>query len=205
MYKPPAFYQLPTQNLSTAPALSSMQFANATLPELPHAIYALRQIQQKDLSDWFNYLTREEVRTQSSWQLQSALDLQEFLPTKLGQLNTNQFKFAIVEKTSDTLIGSIGFHSLSVAHKSAEIGYDLSPAYWGKGLATLACQTMTSWAHTELKLIRIQGCVLDSNLKSQQVLERSDFQREGLLRQFRVVQGVSRDYWVYGHTLANSN
>jgi RimJ/RimL family protein N-acetyltransferase len=44
---------------------------------------------------------------------------------------------------------------------------------------------------------RIQGTTVLASLASQRVLERCGFQREGLLRNFRMVRGQSTDYWLY--------
>ncbi|MEO2219574.1 GNAT family protein [Chromobacterium vaccinii] len=52
---------------------------------------------------------------------------------------------------------------------------------------------------SHIGLARIQATVLPENTRSIRVLERVGFQREGLLRSYRMVRGPSRDFWMYSH------
>ncbi len=62
--------------------------------------------------------------------------------------------------------------------------------------------TLTEWALRELGFARIQATVLDTNVASAGVLERCGFQREGLLRRYRLVRGEPRDFWMYARVNA---
>lgn len=173
-------------------------FDCSPLPALNLSGYHLRAILAKDLPNWFNYLTLPEVKEQSSWQLKSAEDLQQFIQVQDWSQPLAQIKFAIANQ-QDELIGTVGFHSYAKVNFSAEIAYDLSPAYWGLGIASSACQALTNWAHQEIGLVRIQACVLDSNFHSLNVLQRCQFEREGLLRRYKHIHGKARDYWILSH------
>lgn len=173
-------------------------FDCSPLPALNLSGYHLRAILAKDLPNWFNYLTLPEVKEQSSWQLKSAEDLQQFIQVQDWSQPLAQIKFAIANQ-QDELIGTVGFHSYAKVNFSAEIAYDLSPAYWGLGIASSAGQALTNWAHQEIGLVRIQACVLDSNFRSLNVLQRCQFEREGLLRRYKHIHGKARDYWILSH------
>ena len=181
-------------------------FAGLALPALDtsdRSDYYLRPIQASDLPQWFAYLCLTGSLEHSSWQLQSAQDLQQFLHTPDWTQSSAQIKFAIASKATDQLCGTIGFHTVSLANKSAEIAYDIHPEHWGKGIATVACRALSSWAHEVVGLHRVQASVLESNRASLRVLEKTGFQREGLLRSYRMVRGEPRDYWMLGHLGAN--
>lgn len=82
-------------------------------------------------------------------------------------------------------------------HGRAELAYDLSPRYQGRGLSTIAANAVVRWTQDQMGLQRVQATVLDSNTPSIAVLERIGMQREGLLRQYRKVRGQARDFWMY--------
>ncbi len=66
----------------------------------------------------------------------------------------------------------------------AEVSYYLSPDMWKKGIITEALKLVLSFGFEDLKLNRIQACVLPENAASLRVLEKNGFRREGLLRQY---------------------
>jgi ribosomal-protein-alanine N-acetyltransferase len=173
-------------------------FAGHQLPNLNLEHYHLRPLQARDLPIWFDYLTLSEVMEHSSWVLKSPQDLQQFIQMQDWSQPQAQIKFAIADR-EDQLVGSIGFHTVSINNLSAEIAYDLSPAHWGKGVVSAACRSLTAWAHQDLGLMRVQACVLDTNTRSRQVLERCDFACEGLLKNYKRLRGQSRNYWIFSH------
>ncbi|MBC3808798.1 GNAT family N-acetyltransferase [Undibacterium seohonense] len=175
--------------------LSPNPFTAHPLPELEISGYHLRTIRTDDLATWCDYLKQSAVTEHWSWQVNSPQNLQQFVQNQDWSQNLAQIKFAIAD-CNDQLIGTIGFHTFSQQHLSAEIAYDLSPSHWGKGIVTAACRSLTNWAHQKVDLVRVQACVLDSNTRSLQVLQRCDFEREGLLKSYKQVRGQSRDFWV---------
>jgi len=79
------------------------------------------------------------------------------------------------------LIGGCGFDDLSYGHR-AEIGYWLAKPYWGQGIMTDVVRSACAFALAEWKLVRITAHVFEFNRASAQVLEKSGFEFEGLLR-----------------------
>ena len=93
-------------------------------------------------------------------------------------------------------IGSISVtpNSGILATNRALLGYALGSKYWGKGIVTRAVKIVVStifreWPHLE----RLEALALVENLASQRVLEKTGFQKEGVLRQYAFVKGKSRD------------
>ena len=54
-----------------------------------------------------------------------------------------------------------------------------------------------TFADLVLALVRIQATVIIDNERSIKVLERCGFKREGLLKQYEVVEGEHKDYYMY--------
>ena len=69
-----------------------------------------------------------------------------------------------------------------VYRKSAEIGYWVGEPFWGKGIATEAVALITDYAFKDLKLKRVFAGAFEYNMGSMKVLEKNDFQKEGVAR-----------------------
>jgi len=91
------------------------------------------------------------------------------------------------------LIGTCGFFGWNLYHHHAEIGYDLSPNFWGKEIMPEALQTLLRYGFTEMDLNRIQAMTHSENHRSQKVLLKLGFQKEGLLREYYGLNGIFND------------
>lgn len=67
---------------------------------------------------------------------------------------------------------------------SAELGYWLVPGVRGRGIGSRAVGLLARWAIKEAGFARLEAYVIPDNIASQRVLEKSGFQREGLLRSY---------------------
>jgi RimJ/RimL family protein N-acetyltransferase len=95
-------------------------------------------------------------------------------------------------------IGGLGFQvGVDIGRVSAEMGYWISEAYWGRGFATRAVSAVSEWAFAEYKLTRVFALVFAHNAPSIRVLEKAGFQCEGILRRSAVKNGVILDQMMY--------
>lgn len=171
-------------------------FEAVPFPTWEHPEFAFRLVCREDLIHWFDYLRSEQLAPMISWKVKSPEDLLSFVVGEEWRQAQQQFKFAICERASNKFIGSIGFHSIAHTHQTAEVAYDLSPEYWGRGIMASACAALCNWGLETVHLQRIQATVIATNQLSLRVLERNGFNKEGLLKNFRIVNGASRDYWM---------
>ena len=169
-----------------------------SLPISDHPEFDLRPIRSADLADWFAYLTQAKVYEHTSWDVKSAGDLSSYVNACARGLDP-LFRMAIVDRSTDKLVGTIGFHSVSLGDRRAELAYDLAPEVWGQGLATYFAQLLVRWAHEEASMVRVQATVLQSNVRSIAVLCKAGFQHEGTLRSYRMVRGTAGDFEIYAH------
>lgn len=97
------------------------------------------------------------------------------------------------------LIGSIGLHlGEGVYRRTAEIGYWLGEAFWGRGIASAAVVALTEYAFTNFEdLVRIQSRVFSSNPASARVLEKAGYDLEGRQRSSVFKNGEILDQWMY--------
>ncbi len=88
------------------------------------------------------------------------------------------FRWAIIERPSDTFAGAIGFNALGDV---AELAYHLVPRCWGRGLATLAAHRAIDWA-VDAGSSTIECFVEAENTASIRLLERLGFETRGEAR-----------------------
>jgi [ribosomal protein S5]-alanine N-acetyltransferase len=69
------------------------------------------------------------------------------------------------------------------------IGYRINESYWNKGIATKTVKVMVDYLFNEIGINRIQAYVMPENTKSQNVLLRNGFMKEGLIRQAYIWKG----------------
>ena len=176
-----------------------MQFD--ALPESDHPEVALRPIAPADLPAWLEYLALPEVYEHTSWNDPKLEDLARHVWSPAMSAPAGSLYLAIASRADDRLVGTIGFKNVVPEHRNAELGYDLAPAVWGRGIATHLCRSVVGWAHEHAGLLRVQAVALRSNAKSIRVLERAGFRHEGLLRSYRLVRGVPGDFHLYAHVV----
>ncbi len=156
-----------------------------------------RPIGLADAHDWYQFAAMPEVRQHTSLVIGSMSDLEAAIGRTLVQDPGAPVYFTVRHEHSSELVAIIGFHSRSVAHRNAEINYEVRPSYWGRGVATAVCRDAVHWGFASLGLVRVQATTLEENLASQRVLEKVGFEREGTLRNFRIMRGNPRDYLVF--------
>jgi len=84
-----------------------------------------------------------------------------------------------------------------VERVSAEIGYWLGEAAWGRGIVTEALQAVTAEVFRRFELTRIYALPFADNRASVRVLEKAGYTLEGHLRQSAIKDGVIRDQLLY--------
>jgi ribosomal-protein-alanine N-acetyltransferase len=170
------------------------------LPESDHPDVALRPVTADDLPVWLALLHRPEVYEHTSWNHPSAEDIAHNVWSDAMRSDpAHRMRLAIARRDSGRLVGTIGFPMVTPLHRSVEIAYELSPEFWGRGIATQLCRLLVAWVHEHANVLRVQAAALQSNARSLRVLERAGFEREGLLRSYRLVRGTPSDFFMYSH------
>ena len=105
--------------------------------------------------------------------------------------------FAIV--VDGEAVGGIGYTlQEGVERVSAEIGYWLGTAFWGRGIVTSALVALTRFAfdrHPELR--RIYAVPYAWSTASMRVLEKAGYRLEGRMRQSAIKDGTVTDQFLY--------
>ena len=90
------------------------------------------------------------------------------------------------------LVGDIGLRTFDEA-RQGEIGFTLSPAARGRGLAFEACRLVLALAFGELNFHRVIAAIDPANVAAAALLTRLGFRREGLERASVFVHGAWAD------------
>ena len=102
--------------------------------------------------------------------------------------------FAVVDRMTGRLVGSVGLAPVSETGEVAEVSYWIAPEGRGRGAATAAVRLLVSWAFEAwAQLERIELQTLPENAASQRVAERTGFKHEALLPQHKRMHGAMRD------------
>lgn len=96
------------------------------------------------------------------------------------------------------LIGGGGFWRWTKEHYRAEIGYEMTPAEWGKGYMTEALRAVVRYGFEVMDLHSIEANVHPDNQASIRVLEKLGFVKEGHTKQSFYFDGAFEDTGIYG-------
>jgi [ribosomal protein S5]-alanine N-acetyltransferase len=95
--------------------------------------------------------------------------------------------------------GGIGLEpKTDVERVSAEIGYWLGQAHWGRGIVTEALTAVTAAAFEHFDLLRLFALPFADNPGSIRVLEKAGYSLEGRLPQSTIKDGRVRDQLMFG-------
>lgn len=92
-------------------------------------------------------------------------------------------RWAITWRADGSFLGSCGFWRLIRPHFRAEIGYELAPAWWGRGVMTEALAAVMGFGFERLGLHSVEAQIAPENTGSRRVLEKLGFVQEGYFRE----------------------
>jgi RimJ/RimL family protein N-acetyltransferase len=110
-----------------------------------------------------------------------------------GRLDGTREGFAIVEDPGGELVGVAVAPTINRATRTVELGYVVTAAARGRGIATQALLELTAWAFAELDVLRIELMISSANLGSKRVAANCGYTYEGTLRSAHVKQDLRED------------
>jgi len=126
----------------------------------------------------------------------SYIDAVEFI----YDMQEEELAFAIT--MNGRVIGSIGaFRNQNIHYRTAEIGYYIDEALWGKGLGTSAVKELCAFVFENTDIVRLFAEPFADNFASCKVLEKAGFVLEGILRKNAEKNGRIIDMKMYALVL----
>lgn len=154
----------------------------------------MRQMYPTDAEAVFNIFSNEEVTRY--YDLEAFTSIEQ--ATQLIERQTVRFeqgeglRWGIALKGDNVIIGTCGF-IFDESSAQAGLGYDLSQAFWRRGIMTEALGSIIKFGFDRLALNRIQALVMLENMASVKLLHKLGFQEEGVLREYRFFKGKFQD------------
>ena len=169
-------------------------------PILESDCIRLRGVREDDIDDLYILFSNPDVMRYWSrgpmTERQEAVDYTKSILE--GFVKRDLLNWIVADLATDRLIGTTTLYEINAQHARAGLGYALMPNYWGRGLASEAAILAISYGFLELGLHRIEADTEPNNWRSNKVLERLGFQREGLLRErFNHPDGI-QDSLIFG-------
>ncbi len=107
------------------------------------------------------------------------------------------FSFFILSSTG-TLMGGLTLSNIRYGVcQNGELGYWMGKPFAGNGHMHDALETLCEFAFHQLRLHRIEAACIPGNERSERLLKKAGFEREGLLRSYLLIGGAWRDHHLY--------
>lgn len=124
----------------------------------------------------------------------SHVDAEEYIAREALQPIQTSFGIAV----GDEAIGNISLTlGTDIERRSAEIGYWIGRAHWGRGIMPEALRATTRYAFDRLGLCRVFAVVFVRTTRSARVLDKSGYVLEGVMRRSAVKEGIILDQLLY--------
>ena len=177
--------------------LHKMLFAH--MPTVDCGRVRLRQYRESDVADFNEYMSEEAVSRYLTWyphlNMQDTKGYVEFMIRNYRKALPSDW--AVEEPVSGKVIGNCGFTSVDIRNETAELGYVLSPAFWGTGLMTDAMDAVLYVCFNVLEAHRAYLRILDGNDHSRAFASRMGFRCEGLSVSSAFIKGEYKSVWTY--------
>lgn len=120
------------------------------------------------------------------------------------RLAGTQFAFGIF--VDGAFAGEINLNNVvRGAFQSATIGYWIDKSRAGRSLMSEAVVVLAQYAFEEMRLHRLEICIIPRNVNSRRVMEKLDIRTEGIAERFLEINGVWEDHIRYGITYEEWN
>ncbi|WP_243128275.1 GNAT family N-acetyltransferase [Clostridium chromiireducens] len=163
--------------------------------QFPHIVadeITLRKIVVSDLDSLFEIYNNEKLFQYSPLMLKKNKDT---VANMIGHFERDFnkrkeiFLGICLNSEPNNIVGVAEIFDYSHDVNMITIGYRLNDRFWGKGIATKTVKAMTDYLFNDIGINRIQAFVMPENIKSQNVLQRNSFVKEGIIRQGCVWKG----------------
>lgn len=158
----------------------------------------IRPLATADLDLWYSWKYNIELAILAGWTpLLSKTAFQQKFEQRIREPNSEITYFAL--DYDGQFVGFLLLAQIDHVEKRAAISIFIGQKdLWGRGIGSTALRLLLDYAFTVQGLERITAEVYDFNTRSQRLMERVGFQKEGILRQHTLQNGKRQDLHLYG-------
>lgn len=126
--------------------------------------------------------------TESGW-TQRLIKLSELHRMGLG------YYLLILDRSSNEMLGTISFSNISrFPFHACNVGYSLAQSAQGRGAMTRGLKLAVNYMFKVQSMHRIMASYMPRNARSEAVLERLGFQKEGFAKDYLLINGKWEDH-----------
>ena len=152
---------------------------NQKMPTIELDRVILRTLLKKDANDFYD-VGKDPITTEFlTWgpfsSIKEAKTMIKF--TYFRRLSRGEpIGYAILDKLTKKMIGTIEFHTFNYKNNSCEIGYVLARPFWNQGIMTDCVKAMTDVAFNHLDVDRVIIKHIKENMASQRVILKAGYE-----------------------------
>ena len=149
-------------------------------PEIDSLRLQLRMIHDADADIIFRLYANEKVMLQRGEPVFDKITGAEKLVFHWRKLfaEENGIRWGIVLKENGNMAGTLGFKKTDHQHLRADLGYELDPEFWNKGIMTEAVGMVCEYGFQQMKLHSIEANITPDHHASKRILEKNGFTLE---------------------------
>ncbi|MBO7386063.1 MAG: GNAT family N-acetyltransferase [Clostridia bacterium] len=155
-----------------------------TMPELETESLLLRRMEMRDAQDMYEYSRDPLVAKHVLWDAHTSVsDTKSYLRYMLRKYRAGEpSSWCIVEKSTDKVVGTIGYMWYQKDNSACEVGYSLARRCWNRGYMTQALNAVLDYTFRELGFNRVEAQHETDNGASGAVMRKCGMTKEGTLR-----------------------
>lgn len=146
----------------------------------------LVEINKDGINDMHEYSIKPEFYKFLEYEpFKTIEDTQIYLDKLIKRSNSENGHYWFISLNSNKkIIGTFGLLDIDVRKGITEVGYGLSPDYWGRGIFKEALMTVLKHLFIDLRFHRVWAKTRSNNIPSIKGLENVGFKIEGILRDY---------------------
>jgi ribosomal-protein-alanine N-acetyltransferase len=170
-----------------------------TFPVLESDRLIFREFVRSDSEDLFFIRSNDQIMEFMDTDKHLSVLESEFLITQIEESFRNQtgINWAIVEKSTNRLIGYFGFWRIMKDHCRAEIGFALKSEFWGEGFMSESLKRLLDFGFKDFRIHSIEANINPANENSKLLLEKNGFKQEAYFRENYFFNGKFIDSIIY--------
>ncbi|UWX63346.1 GNAT family N-acetyltransferase [Deinococcus rubellus] len=151
---------------------------DALLPTLYTPRLTVRPLTLADAPAFTAYHNDPELALYQSWDMPYPLEQAKAHAREMQAAPSLREDWSTLMLSADGL--TLGNLSLRLTgHRTAEIGFTLARAHWGKGYAAEGLSALLDWLFTQADLHRVHASLDPRNARSEALLKRAGLRSEG--------------------------
>lgn len=163
------------------------------VPMLESERFVLRKILLSDVDDVYEIYSKKEMYLYVNSDIDISSDSFSIKKEQVSEFvqswenDSDLICWGIELKTEKKIIGRVYLYGIignDAAGYRVDIGYSLSPNYWGKNYMTEAVNQVVNYGFDSLKIVRFQAEIIPENIASIRVCEKAGFKNEGTLQNY---------------------